>query len=489
MLPRAAATLVACLAWLPSSVAAQATEAQPATESAEAEPARGSDPLRAAIENFTFLAGGVAWYLIDERNVLDWDLESWDERFSEHAYRFDNNHFPMNFLAHPLSGAAFYGVPRSNGLSMPVSALYGIVSSFIWEFFIEFKERFSINDSITTPIGGVAIGEVFHRLARFLDEEAHPVLAWIFGTSVAAHEALDGRAVGRERPRAGPPASWHDIRLAYGFGWGIGDGFDLDLHSVSAEARFVALPGHGRAGRRAGTFADAEVAAMRLDGFFSSTGTGFQLLADTMLMGGYVADLREGAGGRASGGSLIVGTSVTQLYRKERYDRWRDRIGFTGFPGLAIDARERAGVLDVRFSGRLHGGFGGAHAASLAEWRRQNADAPKTILTNHGYYFGWGWSGRLELEVRAPVVAVGGSLAYITLGSQEGLDRRQDLVVDDVHGHDELLELAAWTRVSGLPLGLYIEASFRAQIRDSSLGSARVTRELHRYQLALGFML
>ena len=494
--------LVASLAWLPARAGAQPASTPelddgaprraiaPITPEPErSEPPPGHDPLRAAIENLAFLAGGTAWYLIDDRNVLDWDLESLEQRFDEASYRFDNNHFPMNFLAHPLSGAAFYGVPRSNGLSMPLSAIYGIVTSFLWEFVIEFKERFSINDSITTPIGGIAIGEVFHRLSRLLDEEAHPVLAWIFGTSVALHEAQDGPAVGRETPRVGPPSMWHDIRLAYGFGWATGDGFDFDLHDVSAEARFVAIPGHGRAGQRAGGFVDAEVASMRLDGFFSSTGTGFQLLADTTLMGVYVEDFRDAPDGSRSGGSVILGTSVSQLYRKERYDSWRDRIAFTGFPGLAIDAEERAGLLEVRFSGRLHGGFGGVHAPGLGQWQRDNAAAPKTILTNHGYYFGWGWSGRLELELRAHVVTVGGSLAYVSLGSQEGLARRQDLVVDDVHGHDELLELATWARVSGLPLGLFLEASFRAQIRDSSLGDVQMTRSIHRYQLALGFML
>lgn len=479
--------VVAVLGLLPASAVAQ-SDPDPVEQTEDVEAPRGSDPLRAAIEDAAFLLGGTLWYVIDERNVLDWDIESWDQRFSEDTYRFDNNHFPMNFLAHPLSGAAFYGVPRANGLSMPVSALYGIVSSFIWEFFIEFKERFSINDAITTPIGGVAIGEAFYRLARFMNEEAHPILAWIFGFPVAVHEALDGRPVGREVPRTGTSPGG-EIRFGYGFGWAVGDGFNFDIHAISAAARFVALPGHGRAGSHAGGFVDAEVTSIALDGFLSSTGTGFQLFADTMLLGAYASSLREGPGGDASGGSVIVGTSVSQLYRKERYESWRDRIAFTGFPGLAVDAAERVGVLDVRFAGRLQGGFGGAHAASFGAWQHDNTSAPKTILANHGYYFGWGWAGRMELEVRAPVVTFGGSLAYVTLASQEGLDRRQDLVVEDVHAHDELLEVGAWARITGLPLGLYVEASYRTQIRDSALGDTQLTREIQRYQLALGMML
>src|SRR5690606_8505193 len=61
----------------------------------------GPDYLRAGLEELAMLAGGTIWYLIDERNVLDWDFDSVEQRFREEAYRFDNNHFPINFVAHP----------------------------------------------------------------------------------------------------------------------------------------------------------------------------------------------------------------------------------------------------------------------------------------------------------------------------------------------------------------------------------------------------
>src|SRR5690606_29360464 len=94
--------VVAVLGLLPASAVAQ-SDPDPVEQTEDVEAPRGSDPLRAAIEDAAFLLGGTLWYVIDERNVLDWDIESWDQRFSEDTYRFDNNHFPMNFLAHPLS--------------------------------------------------------------------------------------------------------------------------------------------------------------------------------------------------------------------------------------------------------------------------------------------------------------------------------------------------------------------------------------------------
>lgn len=464
---------------------AEPAVAQPPT----VEPPPGEDYLRAALEDLGFLAGGIIWYVIDDRNVLDWDLESWDERFSEHAYRFDNNHFPINFIGHPMSGAAFYGIPRANGLSMPAAAAYGIVSSFLWEFFIEFKERFSINDSIATPLGGIAIGEPLIRMGRFFDREAHPVLAWILGLPVAIHEALDGRAVGYEGPPR-PDRGFHELRAAYGFGWAVGEGTDFDVHTLTASARFVDIPRWGRVARIERGFYDAEVSSIVVDGFFSSTGAGFELSADTVLAGFALADLAEHGSG-LHGASLVAGTSVPYFYRWERYEGWHDRLAFSGFPGLAVDAEDHAGWLTVRFAGRFHGGFGGAHAPTFPAWEAENeGGAPKTILTNHGYYFGWGWLGRLELEARARLsedsyAALGGSLAYLTLDSQQGLDRRQDLVMNDILGHDELLEVAAWARAR-FPYGVFVEASVRAQMRHSVLDGDVADRELVRYRVAIG---
>jgi hypothetical protein len=455
--------------------------------SAVAKPA-GEDPLRAAIEELSFLVGGIVWYVIDERNVLDWDFDSVEERFSEHAYRFDNNQFPINFLGHPFSGAAYYALPRANRLSMPVSALYAIATSLLWEFAIEFKERFSINDIVATPLGGMAIGEPFFRLGQYAVAELHPALAWTFGLPVAIHDALDGRPVGVEGDSAGASATHHEIRLGYGVGWAHADR-NFDLHTVSGSMRFVALPEHGREGASTGLFADAEVARLRIDGFFSSVGSGVELVADTMLLGARFSEVREDPSGHRFGGAILAGTSLSHRYRFERYEPWHDRLTFTGFPGLGVDAEGLSGQLRARFSGRLQGGFGASHAALLGAWREAHPDAqPKTILSNHGYYFGWGFSGLLELELSLRGLALGGSLAYLRIDSQEGLDRRQDLVTDDVDANDELLEVAGWLRASFSP-GLFVELAARGQLRASTLGDVRGNRGLTRYQIAVGLEL
>lgn len=484
-----------CLVLAIAACGAGAAHAQPppapvAAEEPPPRPLPGPDYLRAGLEQLAMLAGGTIWYWIDDRNIADWDFDSWEQRFREEAYRFDNNHFPINFIGHPLSGAAYYGLPRANRMDVLPSLGYAVLTSFIWEFVLEFQERFSINDFITTPLGGLAIGEGFIRLARYLDRAAHPALAWTLGLPVALHEAMDGRSVGREGGAPDEPPGWARLAVRYGFGWALpgrdADGSGFDLHRVSGSGTFVALDGYLEPGRSLDVFTDAEVAHLRMDALASSTGAGFELWADTIVIGLHARDLTEGAGG-LFGASAIVGTNVSHLYRFEHFDAWHDRLSYTAFPGVAADVDVCLGAVHARFSGRFNLVFGASHAPDFTRWRALHpTQTPKTILEKHGYWYGWGYASRLSLELATRRVVVGGSLSTLHLDSQEGYDRLQHTVTSDVDGSSELLEAASWVRLTGLPLGLFVEASWRVQLRTDALGDLARHRRLDRFELAVG---
>ncbi|MCZ7686103.1 MAG: DUF3943 domain-containing protein [Sandaracinaceae bacterium] len=487
--------LGACLSLALAAGAAQAAaqpERAPAQAGAESRPAPapGADYLRAGLEQLAMLAGGTIWYWIDDRNIADWDFDSWEQRFREDAYRFDNNHFPINFIGHPLSGAAYYGLPRANRMDVLPSLGYAVLTTFIWEFVLEFQERFSINDFITTPLGGLAIGEGFIRLARYLDRAAHPALAWTLGLPVALHETMDGRAAGREGGAPDEPPGWARLSVRYGFGWALpgrdAEGSGFDVHRIAGSGTFVALDGYLEPGRSLDVFTDAEVAHLRMDALLSSTGAGFELWADTIVLGLHARDLTARPDGLL-GASAIVGTNVSHLYRFEHFDGWHDRLSYTAFPGLASDVEAHLGAFRARVSGRFNFVFGASHAPDFPRWRELHpTQTPKTILQKHGYWYGWGYAGRLSLELATPRVVVGGSLAALHLDSQEGYDRLQHTVTSDIDGSSDLLEGAVWVRLTGLPLGLFAEASWRVQLRGDVLGDLARDRRLDRFELAVG---
>ena len=78
---------------------------------------------------------------------------------------WDNDFFITNMFAHPYHGNLYFNAARTNGLSFWESGAYALGGSLMWEFFGE-TEPPAINDVIATSMGGMALGEMTHRLSR-----------------------------------------------------------------------------------------------------------------------------------------------------------------------------------------------------------------------------------------------------------------------------------------------------------------------------------
>lgn len=80
------------------------------------------------------------------KNGFEWDLDS----------------FVVNQIGHPYQGNNYFTTGRGNGLSFYESAALTAFGSGTWEYFGE-TNRASLNDLINTTLGGIALGEMFHR--------------------------------------------------------------------------------------------------------------------------------------------------------------------------------------------------------------------------------------------------------------------------------------------------------------------------------------
>ena len=78
---------------------------------------------------------------------------------------WDNDFFVTNMFAHPYHGNLYFNAARTNGLTFWESAPYSLIGSAMWEFLGE-TEPPAINDIIATTCGGMALGEMTHRLSR-----------------------------------------------------------------------------------------------------------------------------------------------------------------------------------------------------------------------------------------------------------------------------------------------------------------------------------
>lgn len=82
----------------------------------------------------------------------------------EQGWVWDLDDFVVNQVGHPYQGSNYYNTGRANGLSFWESAAVTAFGSATWEYYGETNFP-SLNDLINTTLGGIALGEMFHRTA------------------------------------------------------------------------------------------------------------------------------------------------------------------------------------------------------------------------------------------------------------------------------------------------------------------------------------
>jgi hypothetical protein len=82
----------------------------------------------------------------------------------EQGWVWDLDDFTVNQFGHPYQGSNYFNVGRANGLNFYESAALTAFGSSTWEYFGETNHA-SLNDFINTTLGGIALGEAFHRAA------------------------------------------------------------------------------------------------------------------------------------------------------------------------------------------------------------------------------------------------------------------------------------------------------------------------------------
>ncbi len=99
--------------------------------------------------------------LREENDEFKVSFSSWWENL-KYGFEWDYNSFEINQFGHPYQGGMYFNAGRANGLSFWESAPLAAFGSATWEYFGE-KNHASINDFVTTTMGGIALGEMFHR--------------------------------------------------------------------------------------------------------------------------------------------------------------------------------------------------------------------------------------------------------------------------------------------------------------------------------------
>ena len=85
----------------------------------------------------------------------------------EEGFTYDDNKFKTNQLVHPFNGSTYYNAARANGIGFWGSSAMALAGAFVWECCGE-THPMSFNDMISTGFGGIARGEVAHRISSLI---------------------------------------------------------------------------------------------------------------------------------------------------------------------------------------------------------------------------------------------------------------------------------------------------------------------------------
>jgi hypothetical protein len=154
---------------------------------------------------------------VHDSNYVQVSPRTWWRNF-ERGFEFDDNKFDTNNFYHPWNGALFYSTGRSTGLNFWESSSLAVAGSLLWECCGE-TLKMSANDMISTSLGGVAMGEMIHRLGSvILDNEDRGASRVLREASIFPFDIVRGfnRMLFRDQyrsPNPEEPLDWRPRRL------------------------------------------------------------------------------------------------------------------------------------------------------------------------------------------------------------------------------------------------------------------------------------
>ena len=103
-------------------------------------------------------------HFIRKEGFADISWQSLGKNLHPSSWEWDRDVFLVNQFSHPYHGSFYFNAFRSEGYSFWQSAPAVLGSSLLWEIVAE-NERPAKNDLVNTTFGGIAWGEMTHRLA------------------------------------------------------------------------------------------------------------------------------------------------------------------------------------------------------------------------------------------------------------------------------------------------------------------------------------
>ena len=420
-----------------------------------------------------FIYSTSSYWIRQEVNKEDWEYHwTWEDQkrrlFFLDGLRFDSNTFQFNWT-HSMAGAMYYNYARANRLNALESFLFTFGSSYFWEFAVEFKEVVSINDMITTPMGGISIGEALFQLGRLFRSKRptflNKIARLLSNPILSLNEWLDRKKY-RDQYSFGGMDYWNDSRLFFGPRFDTFSGSDTDTFlRLGLESQINLIPEYGKpeASNRSlplPAFTQFDIGgALHREGLYE-----FNIFAKAVLFGHFWQDIR--VAGSSPSGTHNAAHPEDDVDITADDTAARERVGYSLMLGMAtcfdfieINSTIASGMIDpedtlagdrvdkftiinllgptvdfslfhkdlkIRLVADAYGDFSMIYSHAFKKYAElYDFGQTKSTLENHGYYYALGITLSSLLQVNVANLELKGRFKYHYFDSVEGMDRFQ----------------------------------------------------------------
>jgi hypothetical protein len=387
---------------------------------------------------------GVVWYQSQiELNKLDFDFDrTWSDQWrrltTSAGYRLDDNNPTLN-VGHAFMGTIYHQFARANGGGMGEALLFDFVTSSTWEVAVEHREVVSINDTIVTSLGGVALGEGLFQLGEFFARSEPTVLNRVLMSVVSPARALAWLSGDRPLPAAAIGPAGLAADAAHSFALALGGVQEAgDWHSdARLDLELVNLGSYGRVARSHRTLRGGEYTRIQAEyvGGQEQMSHG-SLIARASMWGRYDQNtIAVDDGGprdepRVRGVATFVGSATSFELTSDQLPISNDFVAAVHLLGPTVDATWFQDRWVFRAAADLSPDFAMVRPFALREVATGAGRAGmKSTLQDSDYYYAFGVASAARLEAAYRRARVGVGIKYSHHDSIEGLDRHQQAYI------------------------------------------------------------
>lgn len=382
-----------------------------------------------------------------KKTYADEDYRNFDQSIKDRAdfaaWRFDDNPQLTN-IGHMYAGTIHYTIARDSGLSRWDSLLHAFVLSSMWEYFSEFKQVVSINDQISTTLGGFIIGESFHQMAKILKKDGGGPVKHFLAKVLGSPEKVSQWA---QNTRLHQEVAYDDDSLstAQQDFWSKMDAYvrfekfrGKTIASAGIESEIVNIPMFGKPGEVAGLLLDDTVQSQfKLEMSRGADINTFKLFAKTTLAAYYKKKMHLSDDDKLYGYQFFVGPAMMVdidevIADKKTSSPNSDIRGIIGVIGNTLDIRAVSGDLQFHAVMDVYGDF--ATVRSLAfnpatnnkyinVTAKGNCDGIQSVMCKFSYYYGIGWTEAAHFDLRYKSLTAGADYTKNSFHSIEGRSR------------------------------------------------------------------